>query len=265
LSRPIGPGRLAYLHIRLGVQQELQYRANFWVQVVNSAIALGVGIVAIAVVYLHTDSLAGWSPDELVTVLGVHLMVGGFLRAFVFPNMYKLMSDVEEGTLDYTLTRPADSQLLVSVREVELWSLIDVVSGAGVLVWAVSRLGDQVGVIHYLAFLVALICGSVILYCLWIVAATLAFKVVRVDNVMQMLSGIYDAGRWPVGVYPFWLRGGLTYLVPLAFAITVPAETISGRIDWPWLLVAVGFTVVAFVVARLVWLWGIRNYSGASA
>ena len=54
-------------------------------------------------------------------------------------------------------------------------------------------------------------------------------------------------------------------LVPLAFAITVPAETISGRIDWPWLLVAVGFTVVAFVVARLVWLWGIRNYSGASA
>lgn len=112
----------------------MQYRANFWVQLVNSVIALGTGIVAIAIVYQHTETLAGWSPEELVTVLGVHLMVGGFLRTLVFPNMYKLMQDVEQGTLDYTLTRPADSQLLVSVREVELWSLIDVLTGAGVLV-----------------------------------------------------------------------------------------------------------------------------------
>lgn len=243
----------------------MQYRANFWVQLVNSVIALGTGIVAIAIVYQHTETLAGWSPEELVTVLGVHLMVGGFLRTLVFPNMYKLMQDVEQGTLDYTLTRPADSQLLVSVREVELWSLIDVLTGAGVLVWAVLRLGDRVGIFHYLAFLVALVCGSIILYCLWIIAATLAFKVVRVDNVMQMLSGIYDAGRWPVGVYPGWLRGGLTFVVPLAFAITVPAETISGRIDWIWLLFTGLATSVAFVAARLIWLWGIRNYSGASA
>ncbi len=244
---------------------EMQYRANFWVQLVNSAIALGTGIVAIAVVYQHTDTLAGWAPEELVTVLGVHLMVGGILRTFVFPNMYKLMMDVEQGTLDYTLTRPADSQLLVSVREVELWSLIDVVTGGGVLVWAAVRLGDQVRLVHYLAFLGALLCGSVILYCLWLIAATLAFKVVRVDNVMQMLGGIFEAGRWPVTVYPLWLRGGLTFVIPLAFAITVPAETISGRIDWGWLLVAVGVTGLMFVITRLVWRWGIRNYSGASA
>jgi ABC-2 type transport system permease protein len=243
----------------------MQYRAHFWVQLLNSAIALGTGIAAIAIVYLHTDTLAGWSSVELVTVLGVHLMVGGFLRTFVFPNMYRLMMDVEEGTLDYTLTRPADSQLLVSVREVEMWSLIDVVSGLGALVWAATRLADRLGPAHYLAFLLAVVCGSAILYCIWLIAATLAFKVVRVDNVMQMLSGVFEAGRWPVGVYPRWLRTGLTFVVPLAFAVTVPAETISGRVDWPWLAAAVAAATVALVAARLVWLWGIRNYSGASA
>ena len=163
------------------------------------------------------------------------------------------------------MTRPADSQLLVSVREVELWSLIDVLTGGGVLAWAAVRLSDQVRPVHYLAFLAALVFGSLILYCLWLIAATFAFKVVRVDNVMQMLSGIYEAGRWPVTVYPFWLRGGLTFVIPLAFAVTVPAETISGRIEWGWLLVAMGAAGLMFVVTRLVWRWGIRNYSGASA
>ena len=66
-------------------------------------------------------------------------------------------------------------------------------------------------------------------------------------------------------VYPFWLRGGLTFVIPLAFAITVPAETISGRIEWGWLLVAMGAAGLMFVITRLIWRWGIRNYSGASA
>lgn len=244
---------------------EMQYRANFWVQLLNSLITLGTGIVAIAVVYQHTDTLSGWSPEELVTVLGVHLVIGGLLRTLVFPNIWKLMMDVEQGTLDYTLTRPADSQLLVSVREFELWSLMDVATGAGVLVWAAMRLGDQAGLVHYFAFVVALFCGFLILYSLWMIAATFAFKVVRVDNVMQMLGGIFEAGRWPVTVYPLWLRGGLTFIIPLAFAITVPAETISGRIDWGWLVMAIGVTGLMFVITRLVWRWGVRNYSGASA
>lgn len=265
MNRPAGPVRLAALHMRIGAMHEMQYRANFWVQLLNSLITLGTGIVAIAVVYQHTDNLSGWTSEELVTVLGVHLMIGGLLRAMVFPNIWRLMMDVEQGTLDYTLTRPADSQLLVSVREFELWSLIDVVTGAGVLVWAAIRLGDQAGIMHYLTFVVALVCGALILYCLWLIAATFAFKVVRVDNVMQMLSGIFEAGRWPVSVYPLWLRSGLTFVIPLAFAITVPAETISGRIDWRWLAVAVAVAAAMLVITRLVWKWGIRNYAGASA
>ena len=95
MSRPIGPGRLAYLHIRLGVQQELQYRANFWVQVVNSAIALGVGIVAIAVVYLHTDSLAGCA-RQLVTSSAHSWWAASCGRC---SKICMRMSDVEEGIL----------------------------------------------------------------------------------------------------------------------------------------------------------------------
>lgn len=249
----------------MGAMNELQYRANFWVQLVNSLITLGTGIVAIAVVYTHTDTLSGWSAPELLTVMGVHLAIGGVLKSLVQPNMWRLLQDVEEGNLDYTLTRPADSQLLVSVREVSIWNGIDIFLGLGVIVWALTEIPGDFGFIDAVGFIVALVCGALIIYSIWIAASTIAFKAIRIDNLMQLLNSVYEAGRWPVGIYPGWLRGMLTFIVPLAFAITVPAEIVSSRVNWWWLGLGFVITIIALVGSRFVWRRGIRNYSGASA
>ena len=44
--------------------------------------------------------------------------MGGVIRATIQPNMERLMGDVQDGTLDFALTKPADSQLLASVQTV---------------------------------------------------------------------------------------------------------------------------------------------------
>lgn len=257
--------RLARLHFRLGALNELQYRVNFWVQLLNSAINLGTGLVVIAVVYNQTETLGGWTDVELLAVLGVHVLVGGFLRTFVVPNMWALIRDVQDGTLDYTLTRPADSQLIVSVRQINIWSLIDVPLGAGVIVWAVREMQPDLTTAGILAFVATLICGAAIVYSIWLAAVTVAFKAIDVGDLLQILNGVYEAGRWPITIYPLWLRGSLTVIIPLAFAITVPAEIISQRVEWWWLASAVGVGAAALLVSRMIWKWGIRNYSGASA
>jgi len=76
---------------------------------------------------------------------------------------------------------------------------------------------------------------------------------------------MYEAGRWPVSLYPGWLRFALTFIVPVAFATTVPAEALSGRLTWQTLLGAVALAAALLVASRWFWRVGIRNYSGASA
>jgi ABC-2 type transport system ATP-binding protein len=68
-----------------------------------------------------------------------------------------------------------------------------------------------------------------------------------------------------VGDYPRWLRYSVTFLVPVAFAVTVPAEALTSRLEWPTLVLSVGFGVVLFAFSRWFWRFGLRNYSGASA
>jgi ABC-2 type transport system permease protein len=257
--------RLAWLSLRIGALAELQYRVNFFLQLLQSLLALATALVVLALVFSHTPDLAGWSRDELLAVVGVHFLIGGVSGTVIQPSMVRMIEDVRRGTLDYVLAKPEDAQLLVSVREVRIWRAVDLLIGAVVLGVAVARLQAPLGVTDALGFAVALLLGAVMLYCFWLVLATGAFWFVRIEFIVELFEGIYQAGRWPISVYPDWLRLGFTFLVPLAFAITVPAEGLTGRLDLATLAAAAAFTGFLFAATRWLWRTALRRYSGASA
>ena len=257
--------RLLWVFVRVGAMGELAYRANFVIQLVESAIDLGTAIGALAVVFSYTATLGGWHPEEVAALVGVFFLVGGAIRFIIQPSMEQLIESVREGTLDFTLTKPEDSQLLVSIQRVEIWKLTDFILGIVVIVAALARLGTRVGLLQVSGFVVALAAGGLIVYSFWLILASLAFWLVRVENILVIFQSIYEAGRWPVTLYPRWLRVGLTFLVPVAFATTVPAQALAGRLSWQALLGALGFSAALFFVARVVWRLGSKHYSGASA
>ncbi len=257
--------RLLWVFFRVGVMGELAYRVNFVVQLFQSVLQLGTALAGLAVVFAYTDSLGGWRPDEILALVGVYLLVGGVIGLVIQPSMEAFIESVREGTLDFTLTKPEDAQLLVSIQGVEIWQAIDIILGLGVLAVALLRLGEKVGPAQAAAFAGMLLAGAAIVYSFWLILATLSFWFVRVENILVIFQSMYEACRWPVSLYPGWLRFGLTFLVPVAFATTVPAEALTGRLDVPTLLGALALAAVLLVVSRLIWRIGLRQYSGASA
>ena len=259
------PLRLFGLFFRIGALNELQYRANFAVQVFQSVIALGTGLAVLGLVFSQTTSLNDWTQPELLAVMGVHILMGGVIRTVIQPNMERLMTDVREGTLDFVLTKPEDSQVLISVREVKIWQAVDIIVGFVVLAIGVSQIEASVGPVQAIAFAAALLLGGSMIYCFWLIITTGAFWIVRMDEVHELFDGLYQSGRWPVTIYPSWLRISLTFLVPIAFAVTVPAEAITSRLTPETLAVAAGFALALLVFTRWWWRFGLRRYSGASA
>jgi len=201
----------------------------------------------------------------VLALVGVYFLAGGVIGLVIQPGMEQFIESVRDGTLDFTLTKPEDAQLLVSIQRVEIWQLIDIVLGLGVLVTALIRLGEKVGGWEASAFAVMLVAGAVIIYSFWLILATLSFWFVRVENILEIFRSMYEAGRWPVSLYPGWLRFGLTFIVPVAFATTVPAEALTGRLTWETLLGTVVVAALLFIVSRVVWRVGLRQYSGTSA
>ncbi|HEY7126929.1 MAG TPA: ABC-2 family transporter protein [Ktedonobacterales bacterium] len=257
--------RLMWLFFRVGTMNELQYRVNFFIQLFESLVSLGIGLVGLALVFSHTPTLDGWSLPQLLAVLGVYTLMGGLIKATIQPNMQRLLDEIQQGTLDYALTKPADSQVIVSVREVRIWETVDFLVGAVVLMIAVVQLHNSIGVLPALLFAGLLVLGGLMIYCFWLIITTGAFWLVRMDNVLELFQGVYQAGRWPVNIYPEWLQIGLTFLVPIAFAVTIPADALTGRLTWQLVAGAAALTLGLLVFARWFWWFGLRHYSGASA
>ncbi len=257
--------RLLIAFFWVGVVSEATYRINFFFQLFQSLVSLGVAIAGLKVVFSYAGTLGGWGQEEILALVGVYLLVGGIIGLVIQPGMEQFIESVRDGTLDFTLTKPEDAQLLVSIRRVNIWSLIDITLGLGVLAFALVRLGEKVGGIEAGEFLLMLTAGAIIIYSFFLILATLSFWFIRVENFLTIFQSMYEAGRWPVSLYPGWLRYGLTFVVPVAFATTVPAEALIGRLTWVTLLVAISIAAFLFIISRVFWRVGLKHYSGTSA
>ena len=99
----------------------------------------------------------------------------------------------------------------------------------------------------------------------YLILATGSFWIVDMWFLSDLFEGIYQVGRWPIGIYPVWLRYSMTYLVPIGFAVTVPAQALTDRLHWETVVIALAFAAVVAGVTRWFWRFGLRRYSGASA
>ncbi len=257
--------RLFGVYFRIGAMGEMQYRFNFFVQLFQSLVQLGTAIGGLAVVFSYTQTLGGWLPDEVLALVGVYTLVGGLIGLVVYPSLETFIASVRDGMLDFTLIKPIDAQVAISMYSVDIWKLIDIGLGLVLLVISLARLGERVGIAQAALFIGMLVTGGAIIYSFWLILSTLSFWFVRVENILEIFRSMYEAGRWPISLYPPWLRFLLSFIVPVAFVTTVPVEALTGRLTGQTLAIAGLLAVVLLIVSRLVWKIGLRQYSGTSA
>src|SRR5205823_8344603 len=128
----------------------------------------------------------------------------------------------------------------------------DSVLGFVVLAAGLIMLGEAITTWAGLTFALTLACGVAAVYSLLLTLVTLSFWFVRVDNILAIFWAFTDAGRFPIDLYPGWLRFTLATVVPIGIAVTVPAEAISGRMAIETFFGMLGGTTVA--VAAAPWL-----------
>jgi ABC-2 type transport system permease protein len=251
---------------KLGALNALQYRINFLFDLIGVATYLTSVLLTLGLIFRQTDTLNGWTADELIAVVGIQILVGGFVGLVIRPSMQQLMENIRLGTLDFMLTKPADAQLLASVQQVNFGAAAEVLVGLAVIGTALVRFGAAIGALDAIAFVVLILAGLIIVTCFLTLLSTCSFWFVRLDNILVIFQSAFnEAGRWPIGIYPGWLRISLTVLIPVAFAVTVPAESLTGRLSVSTLVGTLALTAGFVVVTRWFWRFGLKHYTGASA
>jgi ABC-2 type transport system permease protein len=250
---------------KAAILTDLEYRANFVTNVLMSIVAAFTTVLTVGIFFGHTDTIGGWSFYEALIVVGLFQFFLGMVDTFVTPNVRDFTEHLRLGTMDFILTKPLNSQFHASLRRINIWRSVDMLIGAGVIAYALNHLGATLTPDRWAMFLMLLLCAAIILYSLIMLLITSAFWFVQLENVMELMFTFYEAGRFPVSVFPAWLRAILTFVVPIAFITTVPAAVIIGRLNAEFVLLAVIVTAVLFVVCTAFWRFAVRHYSSASS
>ena len=166
-------------------------------------------------------------------------------------------------TLDFVLLKPIRSQFWLSVHTISLWGIPDLIFGLLIIGYAGTKL--NLGIDKYLLSIFPLTCGLVILYSLWFILGATTIWFVKIYNVTEVLRGFLEAGRYPITSYPAAYRFFFTFVVPVTFLTTVPAQSMLGQIQFTWLLGAGFLAVILFFISTQFWRFALRFYTSASS
>ena len=244
---------------------ELEYRAAFLANGLLSLFWLGWAGLGARAYFRFTDSVRGWTYEELLVVMGLFFAINGLRQAIIQPNLARMAEYIRLGTLDFLLTKPISSQFMVSFRHVGIYNWLDPILGLGLVIFGLVRRGQPVPVIGVAGFLVLGFAGVAIMYALALAVQCLAIWSIGAEGLDDVIQGMVEAGRFPVDLYRGMVRALLTFIIPVALLTTLPAQALLGRSSPKLIGIALLVAAGLLWISSRLWTWSLRRYAGASA
>lgn len=258
--------RLIGAFIRASAQKDLAYRANFGISLLHSVLNLAVGWLSLQVIFSQVDSLRGWQSSQALVLLAVYLILSALRGLFIGPSLEALVGmgqEVWTGSFDFSLLRPVPLQFLITFRIWNLFALIDVILGVGVLAYAI-HLSPEIAAIQVITFLLTMLAAIVILYAVLLLFTSLAFW-----NPGYLFTWVFDAffqlARYPVDLYPPWLRFTLTWILPVGVMTTIPARALAGSGDMAMVCASLAAAGLLFWLSSFFFSLAVKRYASASS
>lgn len=256
--------KLFFQLIKNNLIREIEFRGQFFMFIIIDFFWVALQIVVIEVFFLYTPAILDWSKAEVLALVGIFRIIKGFFDVFLRPNLTELSETISRGELDYSLTKPVDSQFLISTRRHQLHEISSFILGIAILFYALRT--SDIAFTPWLwptVFFVSAL-GILAFYSLIFIFATLSVFLVRLTAIRSIYDMVVNV-RFPTDTISYGNKFLGLLITPLAIISTVPAKIILGKNPWWNLLLEICLSAIIFASARVFWFFALRRYSSASS
>lgn len=245
-------------------QSELEYRMNFISKIVMEMTWYFGQIMVFEVLYSHVDNLWGWTLPMVRVFMGCLFVVDSFWMFFFEENFGRISEKIKDGELDLLLTKPIDSQFMMSMQRVNISYVLNIVGTISYFIWAVSNV-PTLNPLRALWIIPLIPMGLAAQFAIRTFVASMSLIFVNAENLQYIWYNVYRFGTRPDALYPAKMRLVLMTIFPVAFLASVPARFVLAKNE-PWLL-PVCISVIGFFIwfARWTWMNSLKRYTSASS
>ncbi len=252
-----------FLHTSLA--SEFEYKTNILVDLITAILSLIGSIFLLSIFFQNNDYIGGWKFEQALIIQGIYTILNGITNTWFNPNLTEIVKHIREGTLDFVLLKPIDSQFFISLKKINPSGFLEIMLGFFLLFFCIRINQINISLSFLTLSLITIICSICILYSLWFFISTTTIWFVKTWNAIEVLRSFLYIGRFPLNSFSFSLRIFFSVFIPIAFITTIPSEVFLGLSQSWKILLEVIVTTVFLVTSRKFWLFALKFYSSASS
>lgn len=257
--------KIFLLMIKTYLSEELSFRLNFLMELVGTFCFIGL-YVAMIIFLMSRISFGSWTIKEMWILLGNFLIICYSIFYFFWRGMLHLVENIRNGSLDFYLTKPVDSQFFVSIHGGGVHNLLAIITGIIVLIWAILNLGINPSPLQIAFLVLTIIAGILDFYSLLLFLATLNFHFGYLGEASFQIFEFQNFSRYPMEAFKALPLGLLFLVIPFSALTSVPSMILINKI-FPWTEVLIFLLASLFLIfaVRKYWFREINYYSSASS
>jgi len=252
-----------FLHTSLA--SELEYKTNILVDLITAILSLIGSIFLLSIFFQNNSYIGGWKFEQALIIQGIYTILNGITNTWFNPNLTEIVKHIREGTLDFVLLKPIDSQFLISLKKITPSGFLEIILGFCLLLYCIKINQINLNLTFLTLCLTTIICSICILYSLWFFISTTTIWFVKTWNATEVLRSFLYIGRFPLNSFSFSLRIFFSVFIPIAFITTIPSEVFLGLSQLWEILLEIIVATVFLITSRKFWLYALKYYSSASS
>ena len=191
--------------------------------------------------------------------------MNGITNTWFNPNLTEIVKHIREGTLDFVLLKPIDSQFFISLKKLNPSGFLEIMVGFFLLFFCIRINQINLNLSFLTLSFITISCSICILYSLWFFISTTTIWFVKTWNAIEVLRSFLYIGRFPLNSFSFSLRIFFSVFIPIAFITTIPSEVFLGISELWKILLELFVSGIFFLVSRRFWLFALKFYTSASS
>ena len=246
--------------------RDMEFKANFISNIGVDLIYYISLYLFYHVIFQFTDSIGTFDKDVVIIFLIVTYMIDSFFEFLFGANIYSFNQMIIKGNLDFILTKPINSQFLLSLRYVGFNGLVNLFFLSAILIVLVENY-DSVAInyTNYLLFAVSFIMGSIIWYCFDFMIHCLSFWFKNFSVAGWFSNNIKQFSMKPDTIYFGALRKILFSFLPMALIASVPVRFLIYGFEINLFINQIVVSICFFFITRYVWIKSVKKYESASS
>ena len=252
-----------FLHTSLA--SELEYKTNILIDLLTAILSLVGSIFLLSIFFQNNGRIGGWEFEEALIIQGIYTILNGITNTWFNPNLTEIVKHIREGTLDFVLLKPIDSQFFISVKKINPSGFLEIILGLILLLLCIRINQINLNLSFLILSLITITCSICILYSLWFFISTTTIWFVKTWNATEVLRSFLYIGRFPLNSFSFPLRIFFSIFIPIAFITTIPSEVFLGLTQFWEIFLEVTVAIIFVITSRKFWLFALKFYSSASS